>query len=544
MKRLLSRAIAGAGVAAVAVAALTGCGQSAVGAHAGSYELTAHTPKAKSDIDSFTWALATEPFSLDPAYAFDYADNTVLSNMCESLLRWNSDLSVSPGLATKVDHPDPLSWVYTIREGVKFHDGSTMRPSDVVFSLEHHLDPEVGSFWFDTYKNVESIRQTGADQVTVRTRIPDPSFNKMMSAAPGVVFSEKAAKAAGRDYGNASTGVDCTGPFTFKEWRSGESITMQRFADYWDPEYRAKAEQVRFVILNDPNARVNALRTGEIDGSWQVPTNAIDLMRASDTGKMYFGTNTTVQSLIVGDMQGPLGDVRVRKALALALDRKALIKAAVQGYGKPTDALTTKSVWTDATPETITRAFDQLPKLDYDLAEAKRLVKEAGATGKKITYVTAPIDSSFDVISQAVASAGKEIGLDIKIETRTPNAYTLLFSDPNAVKGVDLFTTQWYLSSTDPLEMYAVIRTGEFSNYGHWSDPAYDALTNRALVTDDPGERSKLSAQVQQLATQQLPWIPLFEIPTGLWLGKRITGVDPSISYMYAPWAAKIGRAD
>ena len=544
MKRLLSRAIAGAGVAAVALAALTGCGQSAVGGQAGSYELTAHTPAPKGDIDSVTWALATEPFSLDPAYAFDYSDNTVLANMCESLLRWNSDLSVSPGLATKVDHPDPQTWVYTIRQGVKFHDGSVMRPSDVVFSLKHHLDPEVGSFWFDTFKNVDSISQTSADQVTVHTKIPDPSFNKLMSAAPGVVFSEKAAQAAGRDYGNASTGVDCTGPFTFKEWRSGESITMERFADYWDPEYRAKAKQFQFVILNDPNARVNALRTGEIDGSWQVPTNAIDLMRASDTGKMYFGVNTTVQSLIVGDMKGPLGDLRVRKALALALDRQALIKAAVQGYAKPTDALTTKSVWTDASPETITKAFDELPKLQYDLAEAKRLVKEAGAEGKKITYVTAPIDSSFDVISQAVASAGKEIGLDIRIETRTPNAYTLLFSDPNAIKGVDLFTTQWYLSSTDPLEMYAVIRTGEFSNYGHWSDPAFDALTNKALVTDDGGERSKISAQVQQLATEQLPWIPLFEIPTGLWLGKKITGVDPSIYYMYTPWAAKIGKAD
>ncbi|GAA1780324.1 ABC transporter substrate-binding protein [Leucobacter iarius] len=544
MRRRLSRAIAGAGVAAVALAALTGCGQSAVGDQAGSYELTAHTPAPKGDIDSVTWALATEPFSLDPAYAFDYSDNTVLANMCESLLRWNSDLSVSPGLATKVDHPDPQTWVYTIRQGVKFHDGSTMQPSDVVFSLKHHLDPEVGSFWFDTYKNVDSISQTSTDQVTVHTKIPDPSFNKLMSAAPGVVFSEKAAKAAGRDYGNASTGVDCTGPFAFKEWRSGESITMERFADYWDPEYRAKAKQFQFVILNDPNARVNALRTGEIDGSWQVPTNAIDLMRASDTGKMYFGVNTTVQSLIVGDMQGPLGDLRVRKALALALDRQALIKAAVQGYAKPTDALTTKSVWTDASPETITQAFDDLPKLQYDLAEAKRLVKEAGAEGKKITYVTAPIDSSFDVISQAVASAGKEIGLDIRIETRTPNAYTLLFSDPNAIKGVDLFTTQWYLSSTDPLEMYAVLRTGEFSNYGHWSDPAFDALTNRALVTDDAGERSKISAQVQRLASEQLPWIPLFEIPTGLWLGKKVTGVDPSISYMYAPWAAKIGKAD
>ncbi|WP_053385720.1 ABC transporter substrate-binding protein [Leucobacter japonicus] len=533
-----------AGTAILLAAGLAGCGQSAIGADAGTFELVAHTPAPAGDIDSFSWALMTEPYSLDPAYAFDYADNTVLANVCESLLRWNSDLSVSPGLATGFEHPDPLTWVYTIREGVKFHDGTTMTPNDVVVSLQRHLDPEVASFWYDTFKNVDTIEQTGDHEVTVRTKVTDSQFNQLMSAAPGVIQSAASTEAAGADYGNQSTGVNCTGPFKFDEWRSGESITLDRFDDYWDPELRAKAKQMTFVILNDANARVNALQTGEIDGAWTIPSNAIDVLRASDTGTVYFGTNATVQSLVVSDMDGPLGDVRVRQALTMALDRQALVKAAVQGYATPTDALTSESVWVNGDPEATKEAFDDLPNHDYDLDAARALVKEAGAEGAKITYVTASIDSSFDVISQAVASAGAEIGLDIEIETRTPNAYTLLFSDPSALEGVDLFTTRWYLSSTDPLEMYAVIRTGEFSNYGQWSDPEFDDVVNRALQTDDAFERSHLAAEAQRLTSEELPWIPLFDVPTTLWLGDRITGVDPSIYYMYYPWAATIGRAE
>ncbi|EYT51852.1 peptide ABC transporter substrate-binding protein [Leucobacter sp. UCD-THU] len=539
-----ARLLAAAGVGALAIGALAGCGQSAVGRDAGTFELTAHTPQPAGDIDSFTWALATEPYSLDPAYAFDYADNTVLSNMCESLLRWNSDLSQSPGLATAVDHPDPLSWVYTIREGVRFHDGTPMTPNDVVVSLSRHLDPEVASFWYDSFKNVDTIEQTGEHEVTVRTVVPDSQFNQLMSAAPGVIQSAQSTEQAGADYGNQSTGVNCTGPFSFGEWRAGESITLERFDDYWDPELRAKAEQMTFVVLNDPNARVNALQTGEIDGAWTIPSNAIDVLRASDTGSVYFGTNATVQSLIVSDMEGPLGDARVRQALTMAIDREALVRAAVQGYGSPSDALTSESVWINGDPDAVREAFDDLPDHDYDLEAARELVREAGAEGAKITYVTASLDSSFDVISQAVASAGREIGLDIEIETRTPNAYTLLFSDPTAIEGVDLFATTWYLSSTDPLEMYAVIRTGEFSNYGQWSNPEFDDVVNRALQTDDAGERSFLSAEAQRIASEELPWIPLIDLPTTLWMGDRITGVDPSISYMYYPWAATIGRAE
>jgi peptide/nickel transport system substrate-binding protein len=116
-----------------------------------------------------------------------------------------------------------------------------------------------------------------------------------------------------------------------------------------------------FVVLNDPNARVNALQTGEIDGAWTIPSNAIDVLRASDTGSVYFGTNATVQSLIVSDMEGPLGDARVRQALTMAIDREALVRAAVQGYGSPSDALTSESVWINGDPTPCARPSTTCP---------------------------------------------------------------------------------------------------------------------------------------------------------------------------------------
>ena len=123
----------------------------------------------------------------------------------------------------------------------------------------------------------------------------------------------------------------------------------------------------------------------------------------------------------------------------------------------------------------------------------------------------------------------------------SPSAYTALFSDPSAREGIDLFYTSWYLSSPHPLEMYAVLRTGEFSNYGGWSDPEFDSVVNEAIPIDDPALRAEKTAQAQQIANEQLPWLPLFTAPTSLFLGDRITGVTPSIAFLYYPWAATIG---
>ncbi len=539
--------ITAVGVAAVVAGlVLGGCGvrpASVTDAAGGAkFTMSESTPAPTKEIDNFNWAMYAEPFSLDYAYAFDYPDNTVLSNVCESLFRWNADLSTSPGLATRVENPDPLTWVYTIREGVKFHDGSEMTADDVVASLSRHLDPEVGSFWASAYQNVESIEKTGDFEVTVTTTRPDYVFNSSLVGATGVVESAKTLEAAGKDYGNSSTGVNCTGPFKFEQWEAGESITLKRFDDYWDPELKAKSGQVTFKMLPDATSRINAFQTGEIDGGFAIPSNAMDILKANkDAGTLYFGEDTSVQSMVFTNLAGTFKDVRVRKALMMAINREALIKAAEQGYAKKTDALTTKSVWKDVQPQTTDEAFDGLLSAPYDLEEARKLIKEAGAEGSKFVFATASLNAAFDITARAIASAAKEIGLDPEIQTMSNDKYTTLFSDPEARKNVDLLVTSWYLSSTEPLEMYSVLRTGDFSNYGGWSNPEFDDLVNTAYTVQDPDARGKLTGQAAKLAADDVVWGPLYETVTSMWMGKRITGADPSINYMYFPWAAQIG---
>ncbi|MFD0568482.1 ABC transporter substrate-binding protein [Kitasatospora gansuensis] len=126
-----------------------------------------------------------EPTTIDYAYSFDFPPNQILANVCESLLRWNPDLTTSPNLAASFANPTPTSWVYQIRPGVKFHDGSTLTADDVVASLRRNLDPEVGSVWGNQYRNVESIERTGPLEVTVTLQAPDATFNKYLAAAPG-----------------------------------------------------------------------------------------------------------------------------------------------------------------------------------------------------------------------------------------------------------------------------------------------------------------------------------------------------------------------
>ena len=251
--------------------------------------------------------------------------------------------------------------------------------------------------------------------------------------------------------------------------------------------------------------------------------------------------NTAVSSLIVSNIEGPLGDPNVRKALLMALDREGIVSAAAKGYGEVTDALTTESVWVGASEAGLAAGVRRPREYPYDLEAAKKLVDEAGVAGEEIVFATAPIGNDFNVIAQATAAAAQSIGLKANIETVTPNAYTALFSDPSAREGVDLFYTSWYLSSPDPLEMYTVLRTGEFSNYGEWCDPEFDAVVNEAVAIDDPAARSEKTAEAQRIANEQLPVAAAVPGPMTLFLGERITGVAPSIAFLYYPWAATIG---
>ncbi|MFD0568481.1 ABC transporter substrate-binding protein [Kitasatospora gansuensis] len=345
---------------------------------------------------------------------------------------------------------------------------------------------------------------------------------------------------SGKEYGSPGTGVNCTGPFSFASWTSGQSLVLKRFDEYWNPQLKARSAQAKFVFLADPTTRVNAFRTGEVDGGWMVPAGAYAQLKDTPGGALYFGQNTTVATEVVNNLKGPLGDARVRQALLMAVDRKGIVKAGRRGgVGEVANSLVTANNWNGAPGAA--ELIKALPEYPYDPAKAKALAAEAGVNGQKVVIATSPLDSQTTIITQAVAQAATAIGLKPEIDTIAADKYTALFTDPAAREGIDLFLTFWYTSITDPLDMYSSLRTGAFSNYGGWSDPKFDAAVDRAVGAYDPAAHAAATGEAQQIAMAQLPWLPLYTEPVSVFLGKRITGVKPSIAYLYYPWAAEIG---
>ncbi|MEU8325516.1 ABC transporter substrate-binding protein [Nonomuraea sp. NPDC048881] len=532
--------------AALAVLAATACGGGAAApkaAGSGTFTVTADLPPAKGPVDAVTWALYAEPQSLDYAYAFDYPPNTVLANVCEQLMRITPGFRVEPGLASKAESPDPGRWVYTIRQGVRFHDGSPLTADDVVASMRRHMDPAVGSYWVSSYQNVKSVEKTGPMEVTVHLKKPDHLFNEQMGTSAGTIESAAFLAAQGAGYGTPDKGVNCTGPYSLDKWEKGQAINLKRFDGYWDPALKARAATVRNVFISDPAARVNALLSGEADGSYLVPTTGFTRLGSASSGKLYFGPNTAAVSLIPLDLKGPLGDLRLRKALSMALDRKAILQASVAGVATPAKAPAAIGAWGIA-PEAAKQYYAKLPELSTDLEGARKLVKEAGGTGKKIVIATSTMAPDIGVIANAVQAAGQAIGLRVEQKAVAPDAYSALFSDPKARQGVDLVMTIWYDSTPDPLEFYGILQTGNFANYGGYSDPEYDRLVDQAGAEADPAARAAVVAKLQEIAVRDMVWIPLYEVPHSMFLNKRLTGAPTGITQLVYPWAAALGSAN
>ncbi|SBV04633.1 peptide/nickel transport system substrate-binding protein [Streptomyces sp. Ncost-T6T-1] len=539
--RHVHRRTAVTAAALTSLAVLAACAGPPKQSGAGSeVELSASTPPARGELDSFTWAVYAEPPTLDYTMAFDYPQNTILSNVCESLMRWTPGLTTEPGLAKKASNPDPRTWVYDLREGVRFHNGGTMTADDVVFSLGRQMDPDHAAAWAQVFQNVASVKRTGPLQVTVKLKKPDSQFPQYMATAAGVVASEDGVRAAGKDYGTSGD-LACTGPFKLGTWDKGQSVRLDRFDGYWGR--KAKAAKAVFRVLTDPSSRTNAMLSGEADGGYLIPTESYGRLRDSGVGKLYFGEGLTTVNVNVTTMDGPLGDVRVRRALSLALDRSGFVEAGLGGAGTATGSLTPRAAWAGASEQTRKAAFGALPPTKRDIEKATGLIKEAGATGKTLTVATSSIGQDVSLLATAVQAAGTQIGLDIRLKTIAPNAFTALFTDPGARQGIDLFPYTSYQNITDPLDMLANFKTDAYLNFAGYSDKGYDRLVDRATAVYEPDERTRIEAELQQHVADQVLWIPVAEWPTAVFLNKRITGAPTTIAYMYYPWAADVGAA-
>lgn len=499
-------------------------------------DLVTTTKAGSGDAGKITWNLPYEPLSLDPIKSFNYAENTALANMCESLLLAKPNYQLEPGLAESYSNPNPTTWVYKIRPNVKFWNGEPLTAEDVAYSIGRNLSPD--SYWAKYFASVESIEATGDLEVTIKLKEPDAFLNQALAAGPGIVTEKASTKAAGRNFGTPGSDLMCTGPFEYKSWKSGASITMVRNEEYWNDDRMAKSSSLELRFITDESTAVLALDSGEIDGEYfYTPPAGLEKLRSSSDVTVTFGESLIYWTLIGSSTEGAYADPRIRKALLLATDRAAIAKTVFQGAAIPTRSLASPSYWTYA-KDTFKKAYEELPGTEVDIETAKALVKEAGSPDDTITIAIQGSSAAHEQTANLLQAAGESIGLTVEIKVVPVEQYGNIYVDPKAREGVDAFLSTYY-QFPDPLDVFSVFTPGDRANYSQYDEVGDLIATARAEL--DGQKRAELTTEIQKKVTEDGVWLPLAYMPTILVQNDRITGATASSNYLYYPWAVDIG---
>ena len=331
-------------------------------------------------MDSLTWATRGEPGTLDSGSAFGGNSLVILGNVCESLVTMAEDNTIEPLLASKVEHPDPTTYVFTLRTDVKFFDGSTMTADDVVFSLTRTVDPATGSFFGSYGKNVESVEATGTDEVTVKLTKADPVFYQMLASPMGQVVKKSYVEDAGDAYGTSESLPMCTGPY--------KVTLLEARRVHLGGGQRGLVEGGR-AADRDGNVR---LRHGRRDPERRTqdrgdrrdvypPASSLGTLAESESLNVYTGPSTTFDALVVTHPGGVIGNPKIREAIRLIIDYNGAAQALFSGNAEPLKALAPRGSWGPEDSEVFdiySKAYEELPGGEQDLEAAKEAVEASG----------------------------------------------------------------------------------------------------------------------------------------------------------------------
>ena len=405
-------------------------------------------------VSSVTWAVYRDVNSLDAIYAFDYPENTAVSLMCESLLKQSPDGGIGPGLAT-LSTPSPTKFVFTIQPGAKFWDGHPVTPADVVYSLDRANNAKLGGFYTLVFSRVASIAATGSNQVTITLKQPDYWLQGELASMPGIIIEKAFAEKQGKKYGTPSGSIMCTGAYKFKSFVPGVGVTAVPNPSYWQPSVKPLVSQIIIKGVASDTTLTAGLTTGAIQGTYT--SGGLSTLRQLETNSavtIYKGQGWSTDAFIVDSTKGVLGDVRVREALSMALNRQAIINNVFKGAGLLPRWLSNPGVFGYG-KSVFDKAYNASPVLPYNLAKAKQLVKAAGAVGKTFAIGTS---SEISNIAQGGATGRADaIGLKTVLKSVSAQNHQLLHRPQGSV-GVDGFLTV---------------------NYGDYADPAAPAVDAR-----------------------------------------------------------------
>ncbi len=445
-------------------------------------------------------SVATEPAAnRDPAFASARSDILLNEQVYDWLVEVGQDGGLLPGLATDWQSADGKVWTFTLRDGVKFSNGSPFTAGDVVYTFDRLRDPKVGSPGVSIYGNVDTVKAVDATHVEFDLKEPNPEFPSDVADYHAAVLSKSVTDPATSWVG--------TGPFAIQSYSAEDRAVLKKNPDYWMKDARGTGlpyvDEIDFIFSPDLASQVEALRGDQVQFVGGLTSELVDSLMTDSAVSVITGPASAFHYVIHmrSDAGHVASDPRVRQALQLGTDHQGLIDQvrpglAVVGNGTPVG------------PAYGDYYLNQAPA--YDPAQAKQLLADAGfANGLTVTlYAQQALE--VPAIATVWQQQMKAIGVTVNIQTEPPDVY-YAEGDTSWLK-VDFGITEWGARATPNAYFNAAYVTGAAYNESHWSDPDFDKLAAEINSELDRTKRIALYKQAQQILIERGPVIvPFFE---------------------------------
>ncbi|HKK93927.1 MAG TPA: ABC transporter substrate-binding protein [Longimicrobiales bacterium] len=464
---------------------------------------------------TLTIARPTDPVSLDPQFETTAPGSWVFSQILEPLITTNQNMEIEGRLATAWEFVDDNRLRFTLREGVTFHDGTPFNADAVKFTWERAFEGDPPGRWKSLAGPVEGIEIV--DEYTVDLVAAQPYGPLLLTATmpyTGIV-SPTAVEEMGEDFSRAPVG---TGPFSFVEWRSNERIVLEAFDDYW--RGRPALDQVIFRTIPEEGARMLSLRAGEVDMVLLPTPSDLPGLEADPNFIVEGAPGVGVFYLAFNLDREAVADVRVRQAVAHAVDRQLIVDAILEGGG----VLATSVIGEPVFGYKDMRLTERYP---YDPERARELLEEAGYTlgddglmrdadGETLTLELLPSNGRSlkdREIAEALQEFLRQVGIDVEMDIfEWATTFELM---RGAQLDYDLNSFTWFTTTADAdYTMYSNYVSDQLppSSWNRWryANDDVDEWLKAARASLDPDEREALYGRVQDQLAEDLPALPLY----------------------------------
>ncbi|HWI82568.1 ABC transporter substrate-binding protein [Ramlibacter sp.] len=435
--------------------------------------------------DAVVLAMALEPPGLDPtAGAASAIAEITQYNIYETLTKINADGSVTPLLADRWEvSPDLRTYTFRLRKGVKFQNGEPFTAATVKFAFERAGAEKSTNKDKRTFASMETVQAVDDHTVVIVNKELDPDFLFLMGQATAVIVEPKSADA------NATKPVG-TGPYKLENWVKGSSVTLTKWDGFRDAA-KVKLKRATFRFIADPAAQVAALLAGDVDAFPRVTPRSVSQFQNNPKFQVVVSGSRAKTVLAMNNKKKPLDDVRVRRAVAMAIDRKAVIQGAGDGFGVPIGS------------HYVPGAFgyvDTTGVNPYNPEQARRLLKEAGVTTPLELSLVLPPPPYARQGGEVIAAQLAKVGINAKLQNVEWAQW--LANTYGGPHNYDLTI----VSHVEPFDLGNFDKPGYYWGY---ESPKFKELYNKYKTSPREADRKKLIGDIQRLLAQDcaLGWL-------------------------------------